>query len=58
VAGSDPIEEYPDALQQAAAQMKGTIYPVLPFRTYADEEGREQVRRFLPPMVAEEKSLY
>jgi len=54
VAGSADID-YPDAL--SAAGMKGTIYPVLPFRTYVDEEGKEQFRRFLPPTVCKEQSL-
>ena len=56
VAGSADID-YPDALQQFTAGMEGTIYPVLPFRTYVDEEGKEQFRRFLPPTVCKEQSL-
>lgn len=56
VAGSNPID-YPDVLQQSAAGMRGTLYPVLPFRTYADDEGIERFRRFLPPTVCDKKVL-
>jgi hypothetical protein len=57
VAGSTPIE-YPAFIENIAAGIKGTSYPVLPFRTYiSNTEGREEFRRFLPPTVCDEQSL-
>lgn len=58
VAGSADID-YPAALGRSAAGIKGpgTIYPVLPSRTYVDKEGKEQFRRFLPSMVCDEQTL-
>ncbi len=56
VAGSAQIE-YPLELEYMNTIIDYTGYPVLPFRTYLNAEGRAEFRRFLPPMVYDELIL-